>query len=107
MSNKVTITLGNDGQWVCSPDPIPVREANVNLTFLLSTPGYSFASTNAIVVHDGGSEFPDPSVTKDATTAKLRDKNSKAGRFKYDVNLVRDSDKRPVVIDPTIENQPK
>jgi hypothetical protein len=107
MSNKVDITLGTDGTWICTPDPLVVHDRNVNLTFTIGTPGYSFPAERAIVVHNGGSDFPDPSKTKDATTAKLHDKNSAAGRFKYDVNLVRDSDRQPIVIDPTIDNQPK
>lgn len=106
MTHKVSISLNEQGQWVCDPDPIKVHSRNVNMSFTLQTPGYSFAASNAIKVHDGGSEFG-PSVTTSATSAEMHNKNSAKCSFKYDVNLVRDSDKQPVVIDPTIENEPR
>jgi hypothetical protein len=106
MTHKVSISLNDKGQWVCDPDPIKVRSRNVNMSFALLTPGYSFASANAIKVHNGGEEFG-PSITTSQTTAEMRNKNTAKARFKYDVNLVRDSDMQPVVIDPTIDNEPR
>lgn len=106
MTHHVNISLNDKGQWICDPDPVKVHSRNVKMSFTLLTPGYSFAASNAIRVHNGGDEFS-PSVTTSATCAEMNNKNTAKASFKYDVNLVRNSDRQPVVIDPTIDNEPK
>lgn len=106
MANHVTIKLDSSGKLVCDPDPLKAEGQNVHIKFEISAQGYRFPDSGAIVVHGGSGQFPEPSVTSNATCAKLKDKNTEPGSFKYDVHLL-DPDGRPVVIDPIIENQPK
>jgi hypothetical protein len=107
MTNEVHIRQNDQGQWVCDPDPVKVHQRNVEMAFYLDTAGYSFAPTDAIVVRNGGDEFPTRSVTKTPTKAQLHNKNSARASFKYDVNLIRNSDGHPIVIDPVIDNEPR
>jgi hypothetical protein len=101
--NEVTVSQVN-GQWQCSPDPIKPTGLNAIIKFTLATGGYAFRATNAIVVQSPGTQFPDPSETKDATTAKLKDRNDERGQFKYSVFLTQDGTGSTVEIDPIINN---
>jgi hypothetical protein len=101
--NEVTVSQVN-GQWTCSPDPIKPQGIGANIKFMLQADGYSFRASNAIVVENPADQFPDPSETKDAKTAKLRDENTQRGRFKYSVFLTQDGTGATVEIDPTIDN---
>jgi hypothetical protein len=102
--NEVTVSL-ESGQWKCSPDPIVPTGLNAVIKFTLATGGYAFRATNAIVVQSPGTQFPDPSETKDATTAKLKDRNDDRGRFKYSVFLTENNSGATVEIDPIISNE--
>jgi len=104
MSSDVTISLVG-GQWQCSPDPVVVKGNNVNLKFTLTAAGYSFRATDPIVVQNPGDQFPERSVRKDATTATLKDKNTKKGDFKYSAFVVNDATGQGTEIDPTIRNE--
>jgi hypothetical protein len=106
MSNHVTIKLDGGGRLFCDPDPVKPEGENVHIKFEIQAEGYTFPASGAITVHDGNGQFPEPSVTSSPTCAKLKDKNTAPGSFKYDVHLL-DRDGKPVVIDPVIENQPK
>ena len=105
--NHVSVILDADGKLCCTPDPVVATGRNVHLTFSLQAAGYTFPREEAIVVQQPGTQFPEPSITKHADTAVLRDKNTQAGYFKYNVNLVRSSDGQRVVIDPGISNPPR
>ena len=66
--------------------------------------GYSFACSNAIVVPEPASQFPNCSVTLSATQATLLDVNSDSKTYKYVVHLLRNSDNQPQSLDPASEN---
>jgi hypothetical protein len=102
--NEVTVSLAN-GQWTCSPDPIVPRGPNAAIHFHLAADGYSFRATEAVVVADGGEQFPEKSKTKDPKTAKLLDRNNRHGKFKYSVFLTQDGSGKEVEIDPIISNE--
>jgi len=102
---SVTVRVSG-GNVVCSPDPVNVRAHDTTLVFKLAAPGYRFRDTHAIVVSDGGTEFPTPSQTgPGGLSATLADCCDCKGRFKYSVYLVDPSGK-PVMVDPEINNDP-
>lgn len=100
----VSVSVSSPGTIHVSPDPVGVSGSNTTITFNLLSSGYSFASSNAIVVPQPGSQFPNPSTTVSATQATLLDVNSDANTYKYVVHLVRNSDNQPLSLDPAIEN---
>lgn len=102
--NEVTVSQVN-GAWQCAPDPIVPTGQGAVIKFLLQADDYSFRESNAIVVAQPEDQFPDPSQTKDAKTAKLLDRNTKRGRFKYSVFLTQNSTGATVEIDPIIHNE--
>lgn len=101
--NEVTVSQVN-GQWTCSPDPVQAKGIGANIKFVLTTAGYAFRQNDAVVVQNPGDQFPDPSVTKDATNAMLKDQNTKRGQFKYSVFLTQQGTGATVEIDPIISN---
>lgn len=95
------------GSIVCSPDPVQVKSCDTTLKFTVATPGYKFRAENAIVVTNGGSEFPQPSQTSaDGLTATLEDCCDQRGSYKYSVYL-KDASGRIVMVDPDISNEPQ
>lgn len=100
----VNISVSAPGIINVSPDPIPVSGANATITFNLLTSGYHFPSSNAVVVPQPGSQFPNPATTVSPTSATLFDANTDANSYKYVVHLVRTSDNQPLNLDPIIEN---
>lgn len=104
--SQVDVSVGANNAVSCSPDPVPVHGPNVNLKFNLVTPGYVFAPTGAVVVTDGGNEFPDASKTSaDGKTATLHDRNSAKASYKYTVTVQPSGGGQPIVYDPTIQNE--
>lgn len=103
--NEVTISQDEKGKFVCSPDPVVAQGRDAKLTFRLDVKDHSFRSHNAVVVHNGNGQFPDPSHTENSKVVKLRDLNSQDGTFKYSVFLKRDATGDEVEIDPEIKNQ--
>lgn len=103
----VTVRV-DDGQIYCIPDPVTVTVADGQLVFALeASRGYVFREQNAIVVTNGGSEFPEPSVTSaDGRTASLSDACEAQGSFKYTIYL-KDPGGNIVSLDPEINNQPE
>lgn len=89
---------------ICSPEKAEISGANALLTFQLETPGYAFREAQAIVVHEGGNQFPYPSWTTLATTAALFDLNTEVGDFRYRVHVVKISTGEELSVDPTIVN---
>jgi len=100
----VSVSVSSPGVIHVTPDPVGVSGSNATLTFNLLSSGYSFASSNAIVVPEPASQFPNASVTVSATQATLLDVNSDSNTYKYVVHLVRNSDNQPLSLDPAIEN---
>jgi len=105
--NQVIVTVDTDSKVSCDPDPIWADGRKIHLQFLLQTDGYIFPEDNAIVVQNGGTEFPDPSRTvgPDNVVAKIYDHNSSAGTFKYTVTVQKVGGGQ-IVYDPTIHNGP-
>jgi len=105
-ANKVRVTVGAGGAVSCNPDPVPARGKNVHIKFDLVTAGYVFADTDAIVVSNPGTQFPEPSKTKNGgSTATILDKNTERGQFKYTVRLKDSATGRLIEFDPTINNE--
>jgi len=95
------------GAWVCEPDPVRPQGQNATIKFRLDDNDYKFRDTNAVVVQQPGSQFPEPSKTEDKKTAKLKDLNTEEGRFKYSVFVVKEGTTTVEEIDPVIENRPR
>ena len=107
MSIDVTVKK-EGGNWVCDPETLTVTTKNKKIKFGLATDGYTFRGANAVVVQEGGTQFPEPAVTEDGKKkVSLLDVNTVAGYFKYTVYLVEDATGQPVVIDPGIRNNPE
>ncbi|HJV71281.1 hypothetical protein [Ideonella sp.] len=101
---NVTVNVSSIGVVSCTPDPVRVSGSNATITFNLANADYSFAATNAIVVPQPASQFPNPATTVSANTATLFDANTDSNHYKYVVHLVKNSDNEPLSFDPTIEN---
>lgn len=95
------------GQPRVSPDPVPVRGKDRTITFKLLTPGYGFPTSGSIVVVGGHkAQFPQEPQWVDAQTVTLLDCNSNASPKSYTYRItVIDEQGRPLVLDPTIENE--
>ena len=88
------------------PDPVPVRGLNAVLNFEMDTSGYVFVQENAVVVTAGGNEFPQPSNTSpDGKSVTLHDRNTSRADFKYTVTVQPQGGGKPIVYDPTIQNE--
>lgn len=105
LTTQVQVNVDSKGNVSCSPDPIPVKGANVLIQFKLVGEGWEFADKDAIVVDNPGSNFPYPSWTLKPQRAALLDADNSTGDFKYSVTVVETSSGRPVVFDPTIRNE--
>jgi len=103
----VAVTVDDTGHVTTTPNPVKVRNQNVLLAFQLLTPGYAFPDSEAIVVSDGGEQFPFPSWTLSGSTAALLDANSAAGDFAYTVSVVELATGKALRIDPSIQNETK
>ena len=91
----------------CNPEPVPVAKGldHVLITFTLVGPaGFSFSQSDAIVPDKNSkSDFPYPSWTINDTLAALYDRNNKAAKVKYTVNVV-DAQGNKYPYDPDIQN---
>ena len=107
--NQVIVTVDANKTIVCTPDPLPALGHDIELKFVLKTEGYVFPNDDtAVVVTNPGPEFPRPSKTLPPgnTTATLFDRNSKAGSFKYTVNVWPSGGGQALSLDPMINNGP-
>ena len=100
---NVSVSVSSVGVISCTPDPVPVSGGNATITFTLGSSGYTFPSSNAIVVPSPANQFPNPSVSVASNIATLLDVNSDSNSYKYVVHLIRTSDNQPLSLDPTIE----
>lgn len=100
----VSVSVSSPGVISVSPDPVAVSGADQTITFNLLSSGYSFRATNAVVVPQPASQFPNPSSTVSPTQATLLDANTDSNSYKYVVHLVKNSDGSPLSLDPTIQN---
>jgi hypothetical protein len=99
----VTVSIVK-GQPVCSPEQVDVDYANTLITFALTSDDYHFPDTGAVVVTDGGGDFPCPSWTLKKRQAALLDLNVLNGNFSYTVTVVHNESGLVLTVDPTIRN---
>lgn len=107
MPNKikqVSVTVSG-GVVTCTPSTAVINQSNVLIVLQLQTTGYAFPSTDAIVVANPGTQFPNPSWTVDANTAAIQDVNSAAGNFSYTVTVVEVDNGNRLSLDPSIRNE--
>lgn len=103
MSSDVKVSV-QEGVVTCDPDVVKVTAASKNLvSFHLATAGYRFRKTDAIVMKQKSSDFPDPAQTVSDTLVQLKDLNRTQGVYAYSVTVVDDSDKE-FEVDPGVEN---
>jgi hypothetical protein len=106
----VTVYVSTDTSgtvtFSCSPEPADVAKGldDVLITFTLNGGGFSFPPTDAIVTDKNSkSDFPYQSWTINDTLAALYDRNNKAAKVKYTVNVV-DAQGKLHPYDPDIQN---
>ncbi|HEY8972601.1 MAG TPA: hypothetical protein VIN75_00180 [Burkholderiaceae bacterium] len=104
----VNVSIETSGVKItCSPEPVPVAKGldDVLITFTLGgAAGFSFPVDDAIVADKNSkSDFPYKSWTISNTLAALYDRNNKAAKVKYTVNVV-DAQGTPYSLDPEIQN---
>jgi hypothetical protein len=102
---SVEVSIDDKGNLTCSPDPVKVQGADALLVFEMTSPGWTFAKTNAIALKEPASDFPYASWTIKPTTAVLVDLNRVKGTFPYNVAVVQTSTGKEFVFDPSIENE--
>ena len=98
----VTITVSGAGCGAgvsIRPDPLIFLGRGEKRIEWVVSPPWEFAK-NGIVINLGGGEFDPPSF--DPKKIKIKNRNTKAGTYKYDINLV--NGKLTCNIDPTIVN---
>lgn len=102
---QVAVTVSETGAITCTPSQAVIKGSNVLLTFQLQTAGYAFPSTGAVVVANGGGQFPYPCWTVDANTAALFDVNSVVADYNYTVTVVQVDSGDRLHMDPMIRNE--
>ncbi|MFY9512924.1 MAG: hypothetical protein WAQ05_18320 [Rubrivivax sp.] len=102
---RVQVYVGAEGQPVCVPHELPVTGSDVNIRFVLMSSGWQFPATEAVVVTDGGNQFPDPAVTEGPRRATLLDVNDEPGVFAYKVTVQNVSTGELRSVDPAIRNE--
>lgn len=104
-NNVIPVTVSIvKGQPVCSPERVDVDYANTLITFALTSDEYHFPDTGAVVVAEGGSDFPYPSWTLKNRQAALFDLNAVDGNFSYTVTVVHNESGLVLTVDPIIKN---
>jgi hypothetical protein len=101
---RVSVTVDATGAIACTPDPVNVSGHNICIAFSLDTAGYNFPDCNAIVLAQGGTQFPYASGTMRPNLAGVYDANAAAGDFQYTVNVVNSTTGEMTSLDPGIKN---
>jgi len=106
--NHVRVTVDSSDKVFCDPNPLPADGRDIKLKFVLKTDGYVFPQTDAVVVSNPGTEFPEPSQTigPDDTKATLFDRNTGPGTFTYTVTVKKVATGEFFRHDPSINNGP-
>lgn len=102
----VLVTVNAQGQPSCVPELLDVSGEDVLITFHLNAADWVFPDTDAVVVTNGGSQFPIPSWTVHKKQAALLDCDSAPGDFSYQVNVQHVQTGQRASVDPTIRNNP-
>jgi len=101
----VVVNVDAAGNISCVPAELNVSGADVLITFALDGNGWVFPDTGAVVVTNGGSQFPIPSWTLNRKQAALLDCDSSPGSFSYTVTVQHQTSGHKRSIDPTIKNE--
>lgn len=101
---QVGISVDADGNIHVKPDPIVVTTHNALIVFTLSTDGYNFPPTNAIVVNTPNSDFPYASQTVKPQEASILDLANNVGEYEYTVTVVNTATGQVISLDPVIRN---
>jgi hypothetical protein len=100
----VLVSVNAQGQPSCVPEVLDVSGEDVLITFHLNAADWIFPDTGAVVVQNGGTQFPIPSWTVHKKQAALLDCDSAAGDFSYTVWVQHAQTGRRASVDPTIRN---
>lgn len=102
---SVQVTVTADGTPVCTPELLDVSGRDVLIAFQLDAADWKFPSQGAVVVKDGGNQFPFPSWTVNRKLALLFDRNTSQGNFQYTVYVKNVVSGEVRSVDPTIRNE--
>jgi hypothetical protein len=102
---SVQVSVSADGTPVCTPELLDVSGRDVLIAFQLAAADWIFPSQDAVVVKDGGNQFPFPSWTVHRKLALLFDRNTSQGRFQYTVYVKHVVTGEVRSVDPTIRNE--
>lgn len=102
---SVQVTVTADGTPVCTPELLDVSGRDVLIAFQLDAADWKFPSQDAVVVKDGGHQFPFPSWTVKRHLALLFDRNTSQGSFQYTVYVKHVPTGVVRSVDPTIRNE--
>ena len=101
---QVGVSVDDQGNIHVKPDPIVITTHNSLIVFTLSTDGYNFPATNAIVVTTPNSDFPYASQTVKPQEATILDLANSVGSYEYTVTVVNTATGEVIVLDPVIQN---
>ena len=101
----VKVDVDAAGKMSCLPALLNVSGSDVLITFHLQNSDWIFPDTGAVVVCNGGSQFPIPSWTVNRKQAALLDCDSAEGTFSYTVTVQHAGTGRRISLDPTIKNE--
>lgn len=102
---QVVVSVDQAGQIQCHPAEAVVTGQDVLIVFNLRSAHWAFPASGAVVVTDGGTEFPIPAWTVHAKQAALLDRNSAADAFSYTVTVENTSTGERRSLDPRIVNE--
>lgn len=107
LPNRVIVKVDADGKPTCTPAILSVSAPSVDLLFILQATGYVFPASNAVVVTNPGTQFPNGSQTVPPanTRATLYDANTLPGDFAYTVTVQHVASGQQSSVDPTIRNE--
>lgn len=101
----VVVNVDAAGTISCVPAELNVSGSDVLITFALNSSDWVFPDSGAVVVSNGGSQFPIPSWTLNRKQAALLDCDNSPGSFSYTVTVQHASTGHQRSIDPTIKNE--
>lgn len=102
---SVQVSVTADGTPVCAPELLDVSGSDVLIAFQLDAAEWIFPANGAVVVKDGGNQFPFPSWTVHRKLALLFDRNTSQGSFQYTVFVKHVVTGEVRSVDPTIRNE--
>ncbi len=99
------VTVTTDGTTVtCTPSTVLVTNPNTLVVFNLTTSGYNFPTTSAVVVTTPNTDFPYASWTVKPQQAAIFDAKVVNGDYEYTCTVVETSSGKILSVDPIIRN---